>query len=60
MKKISLTNSSEKAIVDDIVYDVVNQYSWHVGEDGIVYTTIEGQEISMAIMVIALYRRANN
>lgn len=45
MKRIPLTNSREFAIIDNIDFDSVSQYSWGIQDNGYVRTFIEGKMV---------------
>lgn len=74
MKEIPLTNSSQKAIIDDEDYDLVMQYKWHLSSAGYAQTSIndhlvpmhrlimdaiKGQEVDHKKQDRMNYRRAN-
>ena len=51
MKKIKLTNSKEKAMVDDEDFAFLNQFKWRIHTDGHVVTTVDNQLVYMHDLV---------
>lgn len=52
MKYIPLTNSDQKAIVDDEDYELVMQHRWYINGAGYAQTSINGRDISMHRFII--------
>lgn len=51
MKYITLTNSMERAKVDDEDFEFINQYEWHLTDKGYAGTYINGRLVLMQNMV---------
>ena len=60
MKFIPLTNSDEKAIVDDEDYEWLAQFKWHY-HDGYVRTYMNGMPVYMHNLIYAVmeYQKEN-
>jgi hypothetical protein len=51
-RKISLINSDQKAIVDNIDFKGISKHQWRLSEDGYAVTEINGVTVEMGMLVL--------